>query len=172
VEIKHYPDVGINIILPVTYTTNSVTGTSWEGTGVEPDFKVPADKALLKATLLAYETILDREKSEICQIEINWFKKALEAELNPVTLTSAELEAYAGQYGPRKIYVESGNLYYQRGDASPKKLTPLGKDEFLVGDLDYFRIKFERDKAGKVVKLIGNYCYNGQAYSDENLKEK
>ncbi|HWN41504.1 MAG TPA: hypothetical protein VNW71_04750 [Thermoanaerobaculia bacterium] len=37
------------------------------------------------------------------------------------------------------------------------RLQPVGQDRFLVGDLDDFRIRFERDASGKVVRLVGLY---------------
>jgi hypothetical protein len=33
----------------------------------------------------------------------------------------------------------------------------VGQDRFLVGDLDDFRLRFERDAYGKVVRLVGAY---------------
>ena len=38
---KHF-----NIFIPTGRAINPVTGTNWEGTGVEPDIKIPADQAL------------------------------------------------------------------------------------------------------------------------------
>jgi hypothetical protein len=43
---------------------NAVTGTNWEGVGVEPDVKVPADRALKVAHLLALEKQRQRLTSE------------------------------------------------------------------------------------------------------------
>jgi len=42
---------GIN--MPVERSINPVTHKDWEGTGVEPDIQVPADRALDKAMELA-----------------------------------------------------------------------------------------------------------------------
>jgi hypothetical protein len=172
VEIKHYPDQGIIIILPVSYTSSSVTGTSWEGVGVKPDYEVSADQALIQAQLLAYEEILKKTDDDLRKMSINWSKKALSVQLKPIELSLNEFKIYTGQYGPRRIYIESGNLYYQRESVPPYKLTPLGNDEFLVENLDYFRLSFNRDKNGNIDKLIGNYFYSGQFYSDENPKNK
>jgi hypothetical protein len=32
-----------------------------------------------------------------------------------------------------------------------------GQDRFLVGDLDFLRVRFERDATGKVARLVGLY---------------
>lgn len=43
--------------VPFMRAQNPITMTNWEGTGVEPDVKVPADQALDKATELAMDAI-------------------------------------------------------------------------------------------------------------------
>ncbi len=45
----------------------------------------------------------------------------------------------------------------------------LGDDRFMFADLDYFRIQFERDDNGKVIRLVGLYD-NGR--SDGNERDK
>ena len=46
------------MFLPTGRPINPVTKTDWEGTGVEPDIKVPADLALATAHLMALEKFL------------------------------------------------------------------------------------------------------------------
>jgi hypothetical protein len=67
------------------------------------------------------------------------------------------MEEYVGAYGPRRIFLEDGALYYQREDRPRYRIEPMGEDLFRVGDLDYFRLRFDRDGAGKVVRIIGLY---------------
>jgi C-terminal processing protease CtpA/Prc len=43
--------------VPFAESLDSVTKTNWEGTGVEPDVKVPAAEALATAEKLAAEKI-------------------------------------------------------------------------------------------------------------------
>ena len=62
-----------------------------------------------------------------------------------------------GTYGPRRIFIEDDVLYYQRQDRPRLELKPMGEDLFRVGNLDYFRLSFERDEKGKVVRLKGLY---------------
>ncbi len=49
------------------------------------------------------------------------------------------------------------------------RLEPLGDDWFLVGELDYFRLRFERDDDGRVVRLVGVYD-NGR--TDANARDE
>jgi C-terminal processing protease CtpA/Prc len=46
----------IELRLPVARGINPVTGGNWEGTGVQPDIRVPAEEALDVALQAALET--------------------------------------------------------------------------------------------------------------------
>ncbi|MEM7049197.1 MAG: S41 family peptidase [Acidobacteriota bacterium] len=48
------------VAIPTARAINPRTGTNWEGVGVEPDEKVPADRALSTAHRLAVETLLEQ----------------------------------------------------------------------------------------------------------------
>jgi hypothetical protein len=48
-------------------------------------------------------------------------------------------------------------LYYQREDRPRYRLIPMGNDLFGLDGLDYFRVQFERDDSGRVVKIVGLY---------------
>lgn len=45
------------VMVPITHSINPVTKTDWEGTGVQPDFKVPAAAALRTAQLAALKKL-------------------------------------------------------------------------------------------------------------------
>ena len=96
---------------------------------------------------------------------MDWVLKGLEIEKNPVTIDTGVFKAYEGVYGPRKIWQEEGKFYYQREGRQKFELTPMGNDMFLLKDLDYFRIKFKRNKAGAVIEIIGMYD-NGRTDSN------
>ena len=51
-RVKGYP---VSVRLPFGRAVNPITGTNWEGTGVEPDVKVPASEALTTAQKLLQE---------------------------------------------------------------------------------------------------------------------
>ena len=50
------------MLVPFARAINPVSKTDWEGTGVEPDVKVPADQALDVAKTLAAEKIAKSAK--------------------------------------------------------------------------------------------------------------
>jgi C-terminal processing protease CtpA/Prc len=50
--------------IPTGRAINPITKTNWEGTGVEPDIKVPQDQALKTAYLLALNKSLEKADSD------------------------------------------------------------------------------------------------------------
>ena len=47
-----------SVLIPIGHTTSAVTGTNWEGTGVIPDYDVPAEEALKAAHAVALRRVL------------------------------------------------------------------------------------------------------------------
>lgn len=155
--------------LPFGRAVNPITGTNWEGTGVKPDIETPAAQALditqveILKSLSAAATD-DREK-----FGYDWALDELDYRLNPVDSRLDGASAYVGQYGPRKISLENDQLMYQRGEAQKLPLTPMRKaDYFHVGELDYFRIQFERNSRGNVTGLVGQYS---DGRTDRNVRQ-
>jgi hypothetical protein len=153
-RVKGYP---VSMSLPFGRAVNPITGTNWEGTGVEPDVKVPALEALDVAHARALSTVAEKAADPEYKAELEFARGVLEDRRKPATLSAAEMQAFAGTYGPRTISMEDGALWYQRGRGRRLRLLPVGQDRFLVGDLDDFRIRFERDATGNVVRLVGLY---------------
>jgi len=57
VEERVYPELRLNISLPVSRAIHPLTGTSWEGVGVKPDVETRAADALETALRLARERL-------------------------------------------------------------------------------------------------------------------
>jgi C-terminal processing protease CtpA/Prc len=49
------------MFVPSGRAINPISKTNWEGTGVEPDVKVPAEQALKVAHIVALNKIIDKE---------------------------------------------------------------------------------------------------------------
>jgi len=165
-----FEDVNILLRVPFGRAVNPITKTNWEGTGIEPHIKVPADQALTVARFEATKALMEKEKDEATKKQLAWALKGLEVEKNPVKLDKKSLEIYVGVYGPRKIWLEQGTLYYQREDRPKYKLIPMGDDTFMLDGLDYFRVKFKKDNSGKVVEIVGMYD-NGNTDSNPRSKK-
>lgn len=73
------------------------------------------------------------------------------------TITRKELKQYAGEYELRTILYKEQTLFYKRENAPEYKMMPIRDDLFILQGLDYFRIKFKKNKNGKVIELIGLY---------------
>ncbi len=153
-RVKGYP---VAMRLPFGRAINPISGTNWEGTGVEPDVKVPAPEALAVAHERALGAVAEKVSDPEQKTALEFVRGVLADRRKPVSLSAAEMQAFAGTYGPRTISTEEGALWYQRGKGRKLKLQPVGQDRFLVGDLDDFRIRFERDAGGSVVRLVGLY---------------
>ncbi len=159
----------MGIRIPYGRAYNPENNEGWEGVGVIPHIVVPEEQALDAARVHALRKLIETEKDEQIVAGYRWGLTDLESRLNPIKMSEKQMKQYVGAYGPRRIFIENGVLCYQREDRPSYEMAPMGGDLFRVGDLDYFRITFERNKSGKVVKLIGMYD-NGR--TDENERDK
>ncbi len=154
----------ITMSLPFGRAVNPITGTNWEGTGVEPDIAVPASDALDAALEDALLRLMEGA-GEDRKYALQWTLDGYRARRIPVVLSETDALAYAGQFGPRRIRLEGGELYYQRTGRPEIRMIPLGEDRFSLDGLDFFRIEFVRDETGRVIEFVGHY-QNGR--SDSN----
>lgn len=160
-----FPELQVSMSLPFGRAVNPVTGTNWEGTGIEPHLVVPVDQALDVAYLSALKKMNDGA-DEDQKNSLNWVIVGLEAAANPVTLDPQKMESYAGQYGPRKVWLENEKLWYQRGENASHQLIPMGEGWFRFENLEYFRIEFEQEGDEKATRLVGHYD-NGRQDQNE-----
>lgn len=152
--IEGYP---VRVAVPFGRAINPVTKTNWEGTGVEPHVAVPAEDALARAHQMAIAALAEKSEDDEEKQRLAWLARLVEDRAKAAALPAGQLAAYAGSYGPRVVEVADGRLLYRRGGGPAHPLHPVGGDDFLVGDLDNFRLRFERDAAGQVVRLVGLY---------------
>ena len=157
VSMHLFPNLNFGVRVPFGRAINPITGTNWEGTGVEPHIQVPRDQALDRALLEAYAKLLESELPEERAASLKWAKETLDRKLNPITVDAALLQSYAGTYGPRMITFENGDLYYQRVDRPKYKMIPFTEDTFWFEDIDYFRLQVVKDDSGEITHLLGIY---------------
>lgn len=160
--------LNVRLSLPFGRAINPITGTNWEGTGVAPDIATTADKALEAAQLDILKTLSAASESDSEKFALNWAREELEFKLQPETVVAQSMADFAGEYGARKISVEDGRLYYQRGNGPRLLLEAMPTaDRFHVGDFDNFRLQFVRDDSGSITGLKGLYS-DGRV--DENQR--
>jgi hypothetical protein len=157
IDIKPFPNLNIGMSLPFGRAVNPVTGTNWEGTGIAPHITVPQEQALDVAHLEALKKLMEKTEDPDQQAKYQWAIDGKQVMLNPVAVEEGQLQAYVGQYGPRKIWVENGQLYYQREENPKYKLIPMGDHRFMIGEIHYFRVKFVLDDKGQASEIIGQY---------------
>ena len=150
-QLKGYP---VLMRLPFGRSVNPVTGTNWEGTGVEPDIAVAAPDALATAHTRALAEVAAKTSDPAQKVALEFVRDVVEDRRHPVNLSAAEMQAFAGNYGPLTITVEGGALWCQLGGGPRVQLHPVAQDRFLVDDRDDFRIRAEREASGKVVRLV------------------
>jgi hypothetical protein len=157
IEIRAFHNLNLGMSLPFGRAVNPVTGTNWEGTGIAPHMVVPQEQALDVAHLESLNKLMEKTEDPDQQAKLQWAIDGKQVKLNPVSVEESQLQAYVGQYGPRKIWVENGELYYQRGENPKYQLIPMGDHRFMIEEIDYFRVKFVLDDTGQASEIIGQY---------------
>ncbi len=149
-------DHKLSVAIPVGTVIDPVTGTDWEGGGVEPDISVPAGRALDSAYLDALGKALRADPERWQKVEIEWAVLDAEARLNPFVLKPEDTVHYTGLFGERRISVEEESLTYQREGAGAFVLQPMSRDLFRFQDpaMFYVRLKFLRDASGRVTTMV------------------
>jgi hypothetical protein len=159
VHPKAVPELGVVFCIPHGTDIDPLTGTDWEGTGVEPDIPVAAGDALDMAHFKALEICLDKATGEKQRFDMEWVFRELAHKLDMVNLDEDALEEYVGVFGPRTVNLEDGSLYYQRKGKPKYRILPLGDDWFKFEDAKFFfmRPQFTRDDSGAIDGIVMRY---------------
>jgi CubicO group peptidase (beta-lactamase class C family) len=96
--------------------------------------------------------------NQVADPSIAWARQALAARQNPLRLPEETLSTFAGEYGPRRVVLEEGTLYYQREGNPRFRLYPVSQDTFGLDGLGYFRLRFEADESGLIERVVGLYA--------------
>jgi hypothetical protein len=108
-------------------------------------------------------------------------RHALAAETRWTTTASALLEPRrlpvdllgecAVDYDARHVGLRDGALHYQRkctGIPEPRRLYPASDDTFVMKEVDYFNMRFDRRPDGSVSRITGLYL---DGRRDESLRD-
>jgi len=146
---------GFSIFISTGAPVNPITGANWERVGVKPDVEADSLEAVEVAHHDALTVLLEGADSDIERREISWAIDALEATSRPVSPDPSVLAEYPGTYGNREIRLSEGRLTYQRARRAIRTMVPLEeKDLFVLEGVDGFRIQFERDESGSVIRIV------------------
>jgi hypothetical protein len=145
---------GYSVFIPTATSRNAITGTNWDGVGVTPDISVPAGSARDRALLELYRQMAETNEVPDQARSANWQAQLLAAEIEPWTPTEAMLQAYTGEYGPRRISVVNGELVYQREGRDPNTLLALTEHVFRFADTTEYQLEFAGAETGRADTLI------------------
>ena len=116
--------------IPYARAINYITKTSWEGVGVLPNVKAPADKAIDAALLTYFNDRSSTSKNEEDIKHAKWLSYIIRVRAKPVKIPSAILKKYVGNYSNNiKITHEGDNLYVL--DGYKQLLTPISNNQFV-----------------------------------------
>jgi hypothetical protein len=162
--------VNDNFIVRVPYgrAINPITNTNWEGSGIEPHIKTTKDNALDMAYMMAIDSLLKKEDNKDIKNGLMWAYDGLKSKLEPFKPDETTMKKYVGTYGPRNLFMENGELYYQREENPRMKLIPMKEDLFMFSEINYFRLRVIMEN-GKAVAVEGLYD-NGRIDRNERSK--
>jgi len=128
--------------MPMGRPIDRDTGTNWEGTGVVPDLKTTAADALATALVDALGRLKAQASGSADRARLDWAVERAEAGRHPVSLDDAALARLAGSYGPDRVWVEGGQLRYQRETRPIVLLTPVTDTVFAAEAYNPVRVEF------------------------------
>ena len=145
-----------NVWTPTGRAINPITNTNWEGVGVRPHIKIPAQEALLTAHIKALDSLKNGNIN--MKNYYDWHLESLQARKSPLNMDESTLIPYTGNYGIRTIGLEDGKLYYQIRNSMKYGLIPISKDTFMIEELFHLRIQFlfENNKVIAIKSLNEN----------------
>jgi C-terminal processing protease CtpA/Prc len=136
---------GFIVHIPFGRSSNPVTKTDWEGTGVNPDIKVEASKALIKAQELIFRERQAAAKSEKEKQKLEYLINALYVNGDLSTLPLDQFDRFVGTYGPLLIYRE-GNKLFCNISGNITELAHITKNLFVLDG--NAQIEFLKDSNG------------------------
>lgn len=164
-----FPDLGAKMGVPFGRAVNPISMTNWEGTGVEPDIKVPQEDALEVAKYEALKQLYEEAETPELKERFAWSLNRLNAIREPLDIDEKILKSYVGKYGPRNILLEDGILYYQREERPKFRMYAISETLFCFDEIDYFRIEVVVGDDGEPTMLRGHYD-NGRVDVSERTK--
>ena len=147
-------DHGFHINMPGRRARNPITGTNWEGVGVQPDIHTLPDDALRRAHLEAIRLQIRSDDPARAALA-RWALPALQAAADGFDPDAVSTEGLAGVYGPYQVEERNGALHLRRAPAGWRRLYPLTDQWYGVSETDttvYYG--FERTRVGEARAIL------------------
>jgi hypothetical protein len=143
-----------NFMLSISFgrPLHAIGNSNWEGVGIAPTVEAPPAQALEIAHSRALKKLSEKEGvTPESLAEYAWASVAVEASLQPPTLTPAHLQSLAGSYGTTKVDFRDGALWLTRPNRPTVRLLPLTAEGlFAVERVDGLRVKL----TGQTLELL------------------
>lgn len=151
------------LVLPTARAVSPITGTNWEGTGVEPHIACDADDALDRALLDAYSKLQEQGNEQV-----RFGIASLNARLSPISMSTDQLGTYVGTYTDREFMIDGDQMMYRRvGVSDFRRLICIEDDQFVIDGFEGFILQFDRDASGDIVSVSGHYV---QGHRDRSMR--
>ena len=120
-----------------------VSGTNWEGKGVQPSVPAASEQALVVAESLALARLAKAPNVPADRLaDYQWARVGVEARLRPVSLEPARLKPRAGRYGEIAVEFREGALWLSRKNRPTRRLSPLTADGLFAVEGSPMRVRF------------------------------
>jgi C-terminal processing protease CtpA/Prc len=138
--------------LPFGRAINPISKSNWEGTGVIPQVKVPADSAFNVAYLMALDTLINAVSNDRDRAELKNIRQLKQAEFSNFKVAEELQKKYAGSYGTRTLIYEQGQLYLLRPNRPKVRLLAVSEASFVL-DIIGGQINMVINSEGKPVAI-------------------
>ncbi|WP_420629690.1 S41 family peptidase [Candidatus Leptofilum sp.] len=125
-------DDGFLIHVPSGRPINPISGTGWQGVGVQPHIATDAAEALPVAHAHALESLLAQEAPADLQAFRQWELETVRANQAPIAVDNPS--QYVGEYGQSKVILENGRDLRYQSPMFDQILVPIKEDVFALTD--------------------------------------
>jgi hypothetical protein len=150
--------------IPFARSYNPITKTDWEGTGVIPDVKVDAGKALLKAQELVFTEQLQAANNEKEKHKSEYYLRSLMQTKETKNIPLNLLSQFTGNYPDVTIYLDKNKLFSKNNhNRKVSELKHIANNLFVLEE--NAQIEFLKDSAGRY-SSIKIYLNNGSIFEE------
>jgi hypothetical protein len=150
--------------IPFARSYNPITKTDWEGTGVLPDIKVSADKALIRAQEAIFKAQLLAAKDEKEKHKSEYYLNSLIPTKAIKNIPLDLLKQFTGTYPDVTIYLEKNKLFCKNNhNRKLSELLHISNSLFVLEE--NAQIEFLKDSSGSY-SFIKIYLNDGSIFEE------
>ena len=143
------------LTLPSSRPIDPRTNDNWERKGVKPNIETTSGNAFYVAYAEALNTLIKSETSN--QDLHQWVYPLVKAKSNQYQRSQSDFTQIIGTYGKRKVFQESGKLFYQYLDDPAFEIELLDKETIIFKAFTEARLQAiykDKDKEAVALKML------------------